>query len=57
MVFDKDTDMDFRKFEVNAIIRNIYKKLPENLTYPIVQQSGGEQNDDEQISAYFNVFH
>ena len=50
MVFDKDTDMDFRKFEVNAIIRNIYKKLPENLTYPIVQQSGGEQNDDEQIS-------
>lgn len=50
MVFDKDTDMDFRKFEVNAIIRNIYKKLPENLSYPIVQQSGGEQNDDEQIS-------
>ena len=29
--FDKNDDIEFRKFEVNTIIRNIYKKLPENL--------------------------
>lgn len=51
MTFDKDSDMEFRKFEVNAIIRNIYKKLPENLSYPRVEQSGGEQQADEQRSA------
>ncbi|MFY0593754.1 efflux RND transporter permease subunit [Roseivirga sp.] len=42
--FDKDDDIDFRKFEVNTIIRNIYKKLPENLSYPRVEQSSGEDN-------------
>ena len=40
--FDKDEDMAFRKFEVNSIIRNIYKKLPENLSYPLVEQAGGK---------------
>ncbi len=47
MTFDKDVDMDFRKFEVNTIIRNLYKKLPENMSYPRVEQSGGEQNNEE----------
>lgn len=51
MTFDKEVDMDFRKFEVNTIIRNIYKKLPENLSYPRVDQSGGEQNLNEEMSA------
>ncbi len=46
MVFDKDTDMDFRKFEVNAIIRNIYKKLPNDLSYPQVTQSGGTTSNN-----------
>lgn len=52
--FDKNDDIDFRKFEVNTIIRNIYKKLPENLTYPIVEQRGGEdQNEpDKPILSY-----
>lgn len=51
MTFDKGSDMEFRKFEVNAIIRNIYKKLPENLSYPRVEQTGGDQQEDEQRSA------
>lgn len=52
--FDKDEDMDFRKFEINTIIRNIYKKLPENMSYPVVEQSGGESKDDTEraILAY-----
>ena len=46
--FDKDEDMDFKKFEINAIIRNIYKKLPEKLSYPVVAQRGGSEDDDSQ---------
>ncbi len=54
--FDKDDDMEFRKFEVNSIIRNIYKKLPENLSYPNVEQRGGEtQNETESPILFYSV--
>ena len=52
--FDKGEDMAFRKFEVNSIIRNIYKKLPEGLSYPVVEQSGGteQREPDSPILTY-----
>lgn len=54
--FDKDDDLEFRKFEVNSIIRNIYKKLPENLSYPNVEQRGGEtQNQTESPILFYSV--
>lgn len=54
--FDKDDDMEFRKFEVNSIIRNIYKKLPENLSYPNVEQRGGDtQNETESPILFYSV--
>lgn len=46
--FDKGVDIDFRKFEVSTIIRNIYKKLPENMSYPRIEQRGGENQNEEQ---------
>lgn len=51
--FDKDDDIEFRKFEVNSIIRNIYKKLPENLSYPNVEQRGGDTEDDNESPILF----
>lgn len=45
--FDKGVDIDFRKFEVSTIIRNIYKKLPENMSYPRIEQRGGENQNEE----------
>lgn len=46
--FDKGVDVEFRKFEVSTIIRNIYKKLPENMSYPRIEQRGGAtQNETE----------
>ena len=42
MTFDKGEDMEFRKFEINSLIRNIYKKLPESMSYPRIDQSGAE---------------
>ena len=54
--FDKKEDMAFRKFEVNAIIRNIYKKLPERLSYPRVEQRGGDtQNKEESPILFYSV--
>jgi multidrug efflux pump subunit AcrB len=54
--FDKGEDMEFRKFEVNSLIRNIYKKLPETMSYPRVEQRGGEtQNKAESPILLYSV--
>ncbi len=42
--FEKDADIGFKKFEVNTLIRNVYNKLPENVSYPFTQQFGGDDN-------------
>ncbi len=56
LAFDKGEDIDFRKFEVNTIIRNIYKKLPENMSYPRVEQRGGEnQKQNETAILYYSI--
>jgi len=53
--FDKDEDMDFKTFEINSIIRNIYKKLPERLSYPRVDQQGGEDDKQESPILFYSV--
>ena len=51
---DKDVDLSFKKFEVSTAIRNVYPNLPQNLTYPLIQQSGGDDNaqDNSPILIY-----
>jgi multidrug efflux pump subunit AcrB len=54
--FDKGEDMEFRKFEINSLIRNIYKKLPETMTYPRVEQRGGDiQNEAESPVLLYSI--
>ncbi|MBO3700394.1 efflux RND transporter permease subunit [Roseivirga sp. E12] len=54
--FDKGVDVDFRKFEVSTIIRNIYRKLPENMSYPRIEQRGGEnQNEAERAILSYSI--
>ncbi len=56
LAFDKGEDMEFRKFEVNSLIRNIYKKLPETMSYPAVEQRGGEtQNKSESPILLYSI--
>jgi multidrug efflux pump subunit AcrB len=43
--FEKEADINFKKFEVSSIIRNIYPKLPEGVSYPIIEQFGGNDNE------------
>ena len=44
--FDKYTDMDFTRFEVASLIRQIYPKLPKEISYPKISVN---RPDDEKI--------
>lgn len=43
--FDKKADIELKKFEVLALIRQVYPKLDARLSYPIVTQSAESRND------------
>jgi multidrug efflux pump subunit AcrB len=45
LTFDKKADMEMKKFEVLALIRQVYPQLDERLSYPIVTQSAQARND------------
>jgi multidrug efflux pump subunit AcrB len=47
LIFEKGEDINFKKFEVSSILRNVYPKLPEGVSYPTVQQFGNTQNTNE----------
>ena len=64
---DPDSDLEFIRFNVANRIRTLYPKLPIDVTYPIIQMSGGEDkfkrnpiltyslyadDDGEKISVY-----
>lgn len=43
--FDKETDMEFKKFEVASIIRQVYPSMDRKVSYPLVTQSEERRND------------
>jgi len=45
LTFDKKSDMELKKFEVLALIRQVYPQLDDRLTYPIVTQSAQARDD------------
>jgi multidrug efflux pump subunit AcrB len=45
--FDKKTDMDFKKFEVASIIRQVYPALDSKVSYPLVTQSEERRSDQK----------
>lgn len=50
--FDKYTDIDNVRFEVATIIRQLYKKLPEKVSYPVI--SLNKSNDDISNRAFLS---
>lgn len=44
LLFDRKVDMEFKQFEVNALIRQVFPSLPSGVSYPEVQRSGGGEN-------------
>lgn len=53
--FEKDADINFKKFEVSSIIRNIYQKLPEGVSYPVIEQFGGD-DDEREVRTPFLIY-
>ncbi len=45
---DKYTNTDALRFEIASVIRRIYKKLPENVSYPVIQLN----KPDEEVSPF-----
>ncbi|GAB2480478.1 efflux RND transporter permease subunit [Algoriphagus taiwanensis] len=43
--FDKKANMELKKFEVLALIRQIYPQLDERMSYPVVTQSAESRSD------------
>lgn len=43
LLFDRETDMDYTKFEVRSILRNILPLLPKTLSYPEISQNTEEK--------------
>ncbi|WP_200975691.1 efflux RND transporter permease subunit [Echinicola sp. 20G] len=49
--FDKHTDMEFKKFEVASLIRQVYPSLDRKVSYPLIYQSA-QRNDEPPILQY-----
>jgi multidrug efflux pump subunit AcrB len=50
--FDKHTDMDIARFEVSTIVRQLWKLLPENISYPSISQNRVDQNANKAFLSF-----
>jgi multidrug efflux pump subunit AcrB len=53
--FDKYTDIDVARFEVATVIRQLYKKLPEKTSYPIVTLNSPKDNENERAFLSYSI--
>jgi multidrug efflux pump subunit AcrB len=51
LAFDKNTDIDVARFETATIIRQLYKKLPEGISYPSIRVN---RPDEEEVRAFLS---
>ena len=52
ITFDNNVDLDFKKFEVSSIVRQLYPKLNQEITYPIVEQRSQEDESRKALLLY-----
>lgn len=52
ITFDKDVDIAFKKFEASSIVRQVYKKLNTQLSYPIIEQRSREDKSKNPLLVY-----
>lgn len=45
--FSKNADLAYKRFEVATLVRQLYPELDENVSYPILQSSGGDDEEGE----------
>jgi multidrug efflux pump subunit AcrB len=52
LTFDKSTDIDFKKFEITSLIRQLYPTLNPLLSYPVIEQRSLEVEERKVLLLY-----
>lgn len=47
LVFDKKADMEMKKFEISAMVRQIYPQMDQRVSFPTVTQTSQARTDDK----------
>lgn len=55
LTFNKHTSLDVARFDVATIIRQLYPKLPEEVSYPIIQVNKPNEQQEERAFMTFSV--
>lgn len=50
--FQPGIDLDFKKFEVSALIRQLYPRLPQGLSYPLIEPQREEDSEESPLLIY-----
>jgi len=52
LTFDENEDLGFKKFEIAALVRQVHKKLPVRLSYPLINEGADKSDKEEPIIIY-----
>lgn len=52
LIFDRDADIDFKKFEVSSLIKQVYPTLNRKLSYPSIKQASSTQKRVSPLLTY-----
>ncbi|MGY6559474.1 MAG: efflux RND transporter permease subunit [Nitritalea sp.] len=55
LIFDKDANMEYKKFEAAALIRQVYPSLDEKVSYPVLAQSEARARDEKNPILTYSV--
>ncbi|GIV39092.1 MAG: multidrug efflux pump protein [Thermonema sp.] len=56
LYFNEKTDLDFKRFEVSNLIRQLYPQLPPNASYPQVYPSASEEDEKRSPLLVYSVY-
>jgi multidrug efflux pump subunit AcrB len=56
LYFNEDADLDFKRFEVSNVIRQLYPQLPPNASYPEIYPSVSEEDEKESPLLVYSVY-
>ena len=55
LTFDKKADMEMKKFEISAMIRQIYPQMDQRVRYPTVRQTSQSRSDEKTAILRYSV--
>lgn len=55
LIFSKNADLAYKRFEVATLIRQVYPQLDEKVSYPILQSSGGDDESENKTILRYTI--